>query len=527
MTTGTLSRRDALSAFVAAGLAGAMGGCASAAPRPSLMTRASLPLSAAAAVDRSALLPPAQMRQWHLDLDRLGLRATGTAAHDAYIDALRERLVQAGVPDIRFEDVEFQRWTPTAWGLSVGSGDVFEQVEVSAYIPYSGVGAPSVVTGPLAYLTTDQVNAILTHTAAASELLAGLAGKIVIAETPVTPATLGMFTRHAVETYDREGVLRPDDPFTRSWQNPVAPHLLEALDVAGALGLAVITADSKLAKYGKVYAPYDHVFRKLPGLYIDKDTGARLQTAAAEGQSARLRLDVAIVAATTRNVIGVIPGRSEELVVLNSHTDGTNGVEDNGPDVVVDIAQYLARLPRNSLARGVMIMLSAGHFAGGDPIHNFLTRHAGDGLLDRINCVLTVEHLGLKEWVFNAEGELEATGRNEWAALFASDIPALMTAAKAWPVNADASPTSVIPPLNPKGDGSPNDAVWPGEGQYFWGLGGIPAINFITGPACLLNYGIDTVDYVDFDLLHRQTAASAQLVLDLTAIPRSELPRRS
>lgn len=80
----------------------------------------------------------------------------------------------------------------------------------------------------------------------------------------------------------------------------------------------------------------------------------------------------------------MIPGQSDELVVLNSHTDGTNGLEDNGPDVIVDIAQYLARLPGEALPRSVMIMLSAGHFAGGNAIKDFLHRHAGDGVLDRI-----------------------------------------------------------------------------------------------------------------------------------------------
>jgi hypothetical protein len=525
MTLKTMSRRNALRAFAAAGataftgLGAAFEACAA--------VRRDLPASAAVTVDRTAFLPREQMRRWHVDLDRLGLRATGTRAHDAYIDMLRDRLVRAGVSDVRFEDVKMQRWTPANWGLSVGDGAVFEDVAVSTYIPYSGVGAGGDAAGPLAYLTAEQIGVILTRGPASADLLSGLAGKIVVAETPVTPATLDIFTRHAVETYDRDGAIKAGLPYQRSWLNPVAPSLLEIFGAAGAHGLALITADSTLAKYGKVYAPYDHVFRRLPGLYIDKATGARLRAAAAAGRSARLRLDVAIVPTITRNVIGVIPGRSQELVVLNSHTDGTNGVEDNGPDVIVDIAQYLARLPRGALRRGVMIMLSAGHFAGGNAIQDFLRRHARDGLLDRINCVLTIEHLGLKEWVFNADGELEATGRDEFGALFASDIPALMTAARAWPANADVSPTSVIPPLTPHGDGTANDAVWPGEGEYFWGVGGIPTINYITGPACLLNYEIDTVGYVDFDLLHRQTAASTQLVLDLTAIARSELPRRS
>lgn len=526
MTTISLSRRKALAAIAAVALAPALT-AASGSPLAAAGRRRALPPSAAVTVDRSQLLPSDQMRRWHMDLDRLGLRATGTKAHDAYIDSLHARLVQAGVSDVRFEDVEMQRWTPGAWSLEIDAGSGrFEAMEVSAYIPYSGATPAGGLVGELAYLTAAQVGAVVRRDPDASGLIAGLRDRIVVAESPNPPVTVGVFTRHAVETYDKDGALNPADPYLRSWLNPYGAPLLEALDAMGARGLALITADSTLPKYGRIYVPYDHVFRKLPGLYIDKAAGARLREASAAGRTARLTLEATVVPATTRNIVGVIPGRSDELVILNSHTDGTNGVEDNGPDVIVDIAQYLARLPRDAMPRGVMIMLSAGHFAGGNAIQDFLRRHAHDGLLDRINCALTIEHLGLKEWVFNAAGELQPTGRNEFGALFTADIPALIKAAKAWPVNADASPTSIIPPLNPNGGGTANTAVWPGEGQYFWGVGGIPAINYITGPACLLNYGIDTVDYMDFDLLHRQTAASAQLVLDLTAIPRSDLPRR-
>ena len=133
MTFKNLSRRDALRAF-AVGAATAFTGLGAAFEARAAVRR-DLPASAAVTVDRTAFLPREQMRQWHVDLDRLGLRATGTRAHDAYIDILRDRLVRAGVSDVRFEDVKMQRWTPTNWGLSVGDGAVFEDVRVSTYIP--------------------------------------------------------------------------------------------------------------------------------------------------------------------------------------------------------------------------------------------------------------------------------------------------------------------------------------------------------------------------------------------------------
>ena len=48
-------------------------------------------LSAAATVDSSQFLPAAQLRQWHEELDDMGLRATGSPIHEHYIDVLISR----------------------------------------------------------------------------------------------------------------------------------------------------------------------------------------------------------------------------------------------------------------------------------------------------------------------------------------------------------------------------------------------------------------------------------------------------
>ena len=52
--------------------------------------------------------------------------------------------------------------------------------------------------------------------------------------------------------------------------------------------------------------------------------------------------------------------------------------------------------------------------------------------------------------------------------------------------------------MNPKSDGDPDDPAWPGEGQYLFGVGGMPTANYITGPTYLLNWGITTTDKVAF-----------------------------
>lgn len=472
--------------------------------------RTALAPSAAFQVDAAQFLPQAQLRAWQNDLDRRGLRATGSAAHEQYVDALHRRLTAAGVRQLRFEAESLQRWSVEQWALAVVGGPDPGPVEAASYIPYSGATPPQGVTAPMAYLPPG------------TKPDASLAGKIVLVEIPRLATSMRGLLAKAVSSYDPQQQLRPDAPYPRPYIYLGAVHALEqALEAVGAAGMVAVTDRPN------TYIPYDRELHRVPGLFVDPATGAKLRALAAHNISLNLVLPARVETVETRNLIGIIPGASDELVVIHSHTDGTNGIEDNGPNAVVDIAQYLARLPRTALPRSVMVMLSSGHFAGGVGIEGFLRRHAEDGLTGRIAAIVTLEHLGAQEWLPDASGKLAPTGKPEPAAWFLPAIPALVTASRAAQQNADAAASFISLPTNPQGKGTPNDAVWPGEGQYFWGQGRIPTVNYISGPYYLLDWGpaVTTVDKVDFDRLQRETVAFTQMLLDLSRLPWSDLRR--
>lgn len=475
----------------------------------------------------SEFLPSQTLKDWHIALDKVGLRTTGSPAHEAYIDTIYQRLQKAGVKDLHFEETSINRWTANTWGLEVATdASAYESVG-SVYIPYSGTTAADGVSAEIEYLTPQTLTAIANGTADLPTLAATFYGKIVLVDLPVPSLTAAFYLDQAISVYDPHNTLHHDDPYRRAWVgNEVVAQLLDQLKGIGAKGMVVINNDVATTDLAQLYAPYDGVIHGLPSLFVNRTVGARLRSEAGANNTVRLKLDASIETVKTRNVIGIIPGATDEYVLLNSHTDGTNGIEDNGPNVIVDIAQYLTRLPKSSLNRSIMIMLSSGHFYGGVGINAFLDQHQEDGVLKKVAAALTVEHMGVKEWNFDSNGQLVATGNNEPGALFMPEIPALISLSQEWAVHADATPTFIMPPLKPDAAGTPNDAVWPGEGQYFWGVGGIPTINYITGPSSLLNWGLSTVDFVDFDLLHRETVAFTQMVLDLTRVPRSDLPGR-
>jgi len=501
-------RLGALAAWIA--IEAACGGAVAAAPGPEPVAwpKGALTAEAAVTVDGSQFLSTGQLRRWQIDLDRRGLRATGGAAHKRYVEALYRRLKAAGVRKVYLEPVRLERWTATRWGLDIVGGDKAGPLPAASYIPYSGVTPAAGIVAPMVYL------------APGAAPTPSCAGKIVVFDVASFGVPEKMIAATAVRTYDSDTRRDPNALEVRPYIYLGAVHKMElALEAVGAAGMVAVTDRPRS------YIPYDRELHRTPGLYVDPAVGATLKALAAAGPaSLRLTLPAKVETVQTHNLIGIIPGMSDALVVINSHTDGTNGIEDNGPNAIVDMAQYLARLPKTALPRSVMIMLSSGHFAGGVGVEGFVERHAHDGLLDRIAVAVTIEHLGAEEWGLGPAGRLAPTGRFEPGALFTPNIPALIAASEKMLRDADAAPGSVALPTNPKGDGTANNPVWPGEGQYFWGVGKIPAINYITGPYYLLDWGprVTTSDKVDYDRIHRETAAFTQMLLDLSRKPLAE-----
>jgi len=492
--------------------AAALSACAS---KPGPWPARALPSSAAVTVDATQFLSRKQLVDWQLDLDERYLRATGSPRHEAYIDVLHERLVRAGVKQLHFEPVSFRQWSvePGHWNLEVIDGERPGILAAAGYIPYSGVTPPSGITGRIVYL------------APGARPDASLAGKLVLVEMPKVAWTGQVFHQAAGHVHDPQNAMRPDTPYARPFQT-LGPFvaLLDSLQAAGAAGVIVILDTPPMMADG-LYAPNDGVVRQLPGVFIDRDRGQRLRERALAGTAPVLRLTMAATVrqVQTRNLIGIIPGKSGELMVLGSHTDGTNGLDDNGANAIVDMAQYLARLPQDSLPRSVMLLLTSGQLAGGVGMAQFMQRHQDDGLTQRIATMLAIGHLGALEVLPDSYGYLHFTGRFEPAAVFSPRTPAQMDAAYVMLKQVDAAPAFVLPPAK----SGPEYAAWPGEEQYLRASRRIPTVYYVTQPYYLLNHGIDTVTQLDYRLMQRQTVALTQMLLDLSRLPYADLRKET
>ncbi|MCC7702975.1 PA domain protein [Janthinobacterium sp. GW460P] len=488
--------------------AAALSACAS---KPGPWPARALPPSAAVKVDATQFLPKKQLVDWQVDLDERRLRATGSARHEAYIDALHERLARAGVKQLRFEPFSFRQWSVQMdnWCLQVMDGDRPGVLQSAGYIPYSGVTPPSGITARVAYL------------APGARPDASLAGKLVLVDMPALAWTGQAFHQTAVHVHDPHKAMEPDTPYARPFQR-LGPLItvLDGLQAAGAAGVIVIL-DTPTVTADGLYAPNDGKVRQLPGVFVDRGLGQRLRESVLAGTAPVLRLTMAasVRQVQTHNLVGIIPGKSEELMVLASHTDGTNGLDDNGANAIVDMAQYLTRLPQDSLPRSVMLLLTSGQLAGDVGMGEFFDRHQNDGLLQRVAAMLSIGHLGALEVLPGSDGYLRLTGRFEPAAVFAPRTPALMDASYAMLKQADVAPAFVLPST----ESGTKYGAWPGELQYLRASQRIPTVRYVAQPHYLLSHGIDTVTQLDYRLMQRQTVAWMQMLLDLSRVPHADL----
>ena len=456
-------------------------------------------------------MPTSQFRRWHTGVARLGpanqrgLRATGSAAEASYLDRLHDDLERAGVKHVHFESVPMDRWTTSTWGLAAAGAPM----RTASYLPYSGRTPAAGTTAPLVLVEDPKAVAP-----------GSLAGKIAVYDLVTTTLPLAGLPLIAYE----DAVYDPNKELTGDYRRPYSNQgvaELEAMQAAGAVGVIVVLDFPAVIANGS-YFPYDGIIRRVPGLYVDREVGATLKAQAKAGATATLKLPAKVAKVKSRNLLGVIPGRSSRCVTLHCHTDGSNAIEDNGPDAIVAIAQYLARLPRKALPHSILILLNTGHFHGGVGARSFLQRHQDD-LARLTNAAVTIEHLGAREWNEISPGKVGFTGRFEPATFFTPGSKALVDAGFAALKRSRSHPSGILKPGNPTASGTADDPVWGGEGQYLYGIGHIPDANYIAGPTYLLNWGIDTTDKIDFRQMRRQAIAFTEMILKLGRTPRSAL----
>jgi hypothetical protein len=290
-------------------------------------------------------------------------------------------------------------------------------------------------------------------------------------------------------------------------------YVLQAIKGAGAAGVVFIMDASPENAAGQ-YTPYAQPIFGIPALYVDRDAGARLRTLAAGTPRTRLTLvSRTFLNAGSDSLVGIMPGdgSTDEVLILNTHTDGQNAFEENGGIALRAMARYFAALGPAARKRTLVFSLFTGHFGPSLPqAQGFINNHPD--LIARAAASVTVEHFGSTEWLDDARGYYP-TGNAEVGALWHSQT-------------AIAVPTveSVI------SDGFIRTSMLRPVGDYMIAVGGpfhkagVPTLSYIAGPNYLVSLAPDNhIAKLDPHFFRTELVWLADIVQRLDKVPKAVL----
>ncbi|HME06121.1 MAG TPA: hypothetical protein VKG25_03690 [Bryobacteraceae bacterium] len=433
---------------------------------------------------------------------KLGPKYTGNKAHTDFVEFLATEFQKAGL-ELTRDHFKFTRWDAKRCGIKVtpSSGKSFE-VPYTSYYPYSGQTPSSGVTGELVY----------GGTSAEIKLPDNVQGKIVFLESPVKPMPYS-------EWYSVLGAYEKDTPLPESNMGAInqllAAPLLAPFKKAGAAGVIIAWTNVSDENAAYQYTPFSRPLQEMPTLWVGRSQAAKLRSLAVTGAKCTLTLEADLVPDTpTDALVATLPGSSsDEVLIVNTHTDGPNATEENGALGCLALAKYFAKLPKSERKRTCVFVLATGHFCLPyvQSIAGFIKNHPD--IIKKTVGALTIEHLGAREWKDDAKGVYRATGKDELSLVITNH----QSTADAMTGGAEGTMDRRLLAVKPK------TGPFFGEGGAL-SRAGIPTIGYIPLPDYLLAGPPDCyIGKLSPTLLNGQIQALAKVVHRMDVMPADQL----
>lgn len=441
--------------------------------------------------------------QW---MNNLGPRLTGNPAHLAFVSFIADELRALGL-EVREDIRQFTRWEATRSALIVSDYDGSDvALPIASEYPYSALTVGEGVSAPLVY----------GGAVGAESSNIDYRGAIVYFDCPVAPLEFGAMYAD-VRPYGSLDVF-PQRVAHAAGQVVSAPDL-DAYAKRGALAVILGWTNVSEAQAEGQYLPFNRPPQAIPALWVGAGVAGKLRELGSRRSTARLVLEgVSTPLAKSPSLHAFVPGATDELVIVTTHTDGPNVVEENGPLAMLAIARRLLQTPVSSRQRSVLFLFPSGHFIGPADRSTEHFLEAYPQLRERAVAGLAVEHLGCMEWRDGANGDYGPTGEAEISLVFAhgpgmSDI--------AWTA-AQQSHDRRGAVLRPK-----NLPYFFGEGRAL-AKAGIPTIGFLPAPSYLLSTGrMGHIEKIDRELFASQVSLCARILKNLVSADTATLSRQN
>jgi len=271
-------------------------------------------------------------------------RIAGFSSSDKTVEWSLDKFRTAGISDIRTQtisqDAKASLWLPLSWRVTLlgdaAFGEGTSDVVLESALPVGPSNIPGgTLTAPLVYVGSASP-AVLQHI--------DVKGKIAV--QLVVPQGHMLFERGAVDSRSEDLVKR---------------------GAAGVFNIVRLPGNELSRDFSDCGNPCFNIGGR-DGWFLE----AVLDRAARAGVQDKLRVKIDLQTQTYRglkaiNGVAVIPGMSQETIVLNAHVDGWfDGAGDNGDGlgVLIALARHFAK-PANRPQRTLVFVASAGHHTPG------------------------------------------------------------------------------------------------------------------------------------------------------------------
>lgn len=479
----TFRTRSARRAAIAAALAAVV-------VMPALAIQADRNSAVAAEPTRPGLASTEDFMETIRDLVGFAPRATGSVGGRRTADYVAERFRRAGLEDVGFETATAYNWKARDTSLAVGDHTIDSSPISHSFI--TGPDTPGFRTlgehGKTAPVVDIGRNGISNTDVRGKWVLFDLKFELpLVAMVPFT-------------TFLWDPYLRLLDPAKLFAANPYVTNqaaVADAAQEAGALGvIGVLTDYFDSNEYRNEY--YRHSPMTIPGVWVTKKEGARLRTLLATEPEATMRMTAERRAVTARTVVGFLPGRTKDTVMVQSHHDsqGPGAVEDaTGTAEVIALADYYgsrARQPGYQQREKTMMFTTFDtHFTGYQQHQAFVKKYITDKETPyRIVANATIEHVGKRAFVGD-DDSLQVVDEHEPRGIFENLSLPLKLKLNSAVMRNNLHTTAVLNSTLPSAllGGIPTDAS-------FVLQAGVPTISLIAGPLYMYDEA-DTIDKID------------------------------
>lgn len=445
-------------------------------------------------------------------MNSFGARLTGNKAHSDFIKYLKSEIEKMGV-QIFSDPFYFKRWEEKSSSIEILDGEERTSIPVSSAYPYSGETDENGITQELVYVKD-------------------------VTDIPKTTGKIAVFEVGNVNfipseiAFDKRSSYPEDVVLDKKYEGPVITSFVQCFNgiiskLSKAKGVILIWKDLHDDCIKGQYLSFIMGYQNIPMLWVNQTDGQAVIEAARLHKTATLVLTAETEEnAFTESFYCILKGKHpKENIIVNTHTDGTNCIEENG---AIALLQLMKNLKGRQLERTHIFVFTTGHFrlphfkdirtGSFQSASRWLAMHRElwDGKGDHFKCVanLTLEHMGCKEWR-DIDGEYKYTGKPEVELVYTGnefmDKLYIDTVKE----------RKTVRTMTLRG----HNALHFGEGQNFFTMG-IPEISLVPAPyyLCVVSDSHE-MEKFDIDLMVEQTETFAALIEKIESIPASELGR--